>query len=121
VALVQRHLYGVLIKGASPAKVRYPGYYGADKCAAVNANYFNTRFRNDDPVSIVNEWLDRDSYPGVIFSFKRRCKQCDGTLPFLAGYPVYVVNATTVKRKKHPKSPQFHDMNAVLELLKKTA
>jgi hypothetical protein len=42
-------------------------------------------------------------------------------LSHLAGYPVYVVNATTVKRKKHPKSPQFHDMNAVLELLKKTA
>jgi hypothetical protein len=120
VALVQRRLYGVPIKGVPPAKVRYPGYYDADKCAALYANYFNTRFRNDDLVSIVNEWLDRDSCPPAPFSALNVAVTNVMVLFHLAAYQVYVVNATTVKRKKHPKSPQFLDMNAVLELLKKT-
>jgi hypothetical protein len=38
----------------------------------------------------------------------------------LAAYLAYVVNATNVTCKKCPKSPHFLDVNAVLELLKKT-
>jgi len=98
-------LDGALIKGVPPARVCYPGYYNADQCAAVKANYFNSRFRNDDPVSIVNEWLDGDSCPPTAFSVVASNVTSNATvLCNLAAYPAYVVNATTVKRKKDPNA-----------------
>jgi hypothetical protein len=86
----------------------------------VNANYFNTRFRNDDPVSIANEWLDGDSRPPALYSASNVAASIMPLLSDLAAYPPYVVNATNVTCKKCPKSPHFLDVNAVLELLKKT-
>lgn len=95
-------LGGALIRGVPPARVCYPGFYDAAKCAAVKANYFNSQFRNDDPVEIVNEWLDGDSCPpgayGVVASNVSTTVVCNE-----AAYPAYVVNATTVKRTLHLK------------------
>jgi hypothetical protein len=118
-ALAQRHLDRVLIKGVPPAKVRYLGYSDADKYPAVNANYLNTRFRNDDPVSIANKWLDRDSRPPALYSASNVAGSIMPLLSDLAAYLAYVVNATNVTCKKCPKSPHFLDVNAVLELLKR--
>ena len=92
-------LGGVLILGLPPARVCYPGYYNASQCAAVKANYFNSRFRNDDPVEIVNEWLDGDSCPPSSYSNGTVGNLTTATCN-LGAYPAYVVNVTTVKRKE---------------------
>lgn len=89
-------LGGALIKGVPPAKVCYQPFYDATQCALVTANYFYSQFRNDDPVSIVNEWLDGDSCaPPSSSNVTISNSTCN-----LAAYPAYVVNATTVKRKE---------------------
>jgi hypothetical protein len=112
-------LDGALIKGAPPARVCYPGYYDADKCAAVKANYFNSRFRSDDPVSIVSEWLDGDSCPPAPFSTSNVTASNVTVLCNLAAYPAYVVNATTVKRKKYRNSPQSLHTTTILQFSRK--
>jgi hypothetical protein len=95
-------LGGSLIRGVPPARVCYPGYYNATQCAAVKQKYFNSQFRSDDPVEIVNEWLDGDSCPpaayGITASNASATVMCNE-----AAYPAYVVNATTVKRTMHTR------------------
>ena len=88
-------LGGVLVKGVPPAKVCYQTFYNATQCAVVTSNYYYDAFRNNDPVSIVNEWLDGDSCPLPASS---NITASNTTCNF-AAYPAYVVNATTVKRK----------------------
>ncbi|KAN0102233.1 FAD binding domain containing protein [Hyaloscypha variabilis] len=89
-------LGGALIRGVPPARVCYPGYYNTTQCAAAKQKYFNSQFRSDDPVEIVNEWLDGDSCPpaayGITVSNASATVVCNE-----AAYPAYVVNATTVK------------------------
>lgn len=90
-------LEGALIKGVPPAKVCYQPTYDATQCATVKTNYFYDKFRNDDPVAIVNEWLDGDSCPPAESSnVTASPSTCN-----LAAYPAYVVNVTTVKRKRN--------------------
>jgi hypothetical protein len=96
-------LGGVLIRGMPPASVCYQPYYNATQCAVVRANYFNSNFRSNDPVEIVNEWLDGDSCPPPAIS---NATWSNATCNVEA-YPAYVVNATTVKRKSAPRHLLF--------------
>lgn len=99
-------LGGALIKGVPPAIVCYPATYNATQCDAVKAQYFIDQHRNDDPVSIVNEWLDGDSCPPESYT---NDTLSDSTCN-VAAYPPYVVNATTVKRKTSRTSVPTHGM-----------
>jgi hypothetical protein len=97
-------LGGALIKGVPPSIVCYPQAYDAAQCAAVKAQYFNDIFRNNDPVSIVNEWLDGDSCPPQSYT-----NDTLGNLTCnVTAYPAYVINATTVKRKISSSSAVPH-------------
>lgn len=96
-------LGGALIKGSPPALACYNGTYDAAQCTEVKAQYFNTAWRPDDPVTIENEWLDGDSCPAQDYNNvplvnggfdAATASTCDVT-----AYPAYVVNVTTVKRK----------------------
>jgi hypothetical protein len=67
----------------------------------VKANYFNLRLRSDNPVEIVNEWLDGDPCPPSLYSNGTIGNLTTATCN-LGAYPAYVVNITTVKGKQDP-------------------
>lgn len=91
-------LGGVLIKGVPPAIVCYKESYDGAKCASMVAKYFDEPLRQDDPVTIENEWLDGDSCPAQVYN---NIAGVNSTIPVcnVDAYPAYVVNVTTVKRK----------------------
>ncbi|RDL34461.1 FAD binding-containing protein [Venustampulla echinocandica] len=88
-------LGGALIKSISPVSVCYRGVdYNAAKCAYVRENYANSTFETDDPAAPVAPWVEGNTCPLPPASGNASYTNSSCTS---AGYPAYVVNATTVK------------------------
>jgi hypothetical protein len=84
-----RTLEGMLLKPSPPGAVCYPGpLYDADKCNFLLTETRGTRFYSDDPVTVLTDWPSGN--PCVVSENPvGNCTQ--------GGYPVYVVNVTTVR------------------------
>lgn len=81
-------LGGVLLKPRPPAAVCYPGQeFSAATCNIVTSTN-RTRYFVNDPVSVLTDWTTGSTCVAVQNS-NRTCTQ--------GGFPVYVVNATTVR------------------------
>jgi len=82
-------LGGVLLKPMPPGAVCYPGdHYDADKCNFLLTRASGTRFYSDDPLTVLTDWAAGNTCQ-VSRNPVGNCTQ--------GGFPVYVVNATTVK------------------------
>lgn len=88
-------LGGALIKPISPVSVCYQGPgYNAAKCAYVRENFANSTYETNDPAAPVAQWVEGNScpLPPVSGNVAHANSSCTS-----AGYPAYVVNATTVR------------------------
>jgi hypothetical protein len=82
-------LDGALLKPVPPAAVCYGGpYYNADKCSYLVSNATSTHFYLDDPLTVLTQWTQGGTCMPAV--------NATGTCAH-GGFPVYVVNATTVK------------------------
>lgn len=83
-------LGGALLKPDPPAIVCYPGpLYDSGKCSYLLTNATTNRFYINDPLTVLTEWTEGDTCHATKTPGNSTCTQ--------GGYPVYVVNATTVK------------------------
>ncbi|KAK3326632.1 hypothetical protein B0H66DRAFT_166530 [Apodospora peruviana] len=81
---------GALLEPVPAAAACYPGtYQNATACTTVVNNQFLTRQYFDDPLAISTQWPAGNACPAVAQP-TGDCRQ--------GGYPVYVVNATSVKQ-----------------------
>ncbi|OCL11253.1 FAD binding domain-containing protein [Glonium stellatum] len=83
-------LGGALIKTVPPAWPCHNGPFGtydAGKCSSVKSMFSNSSFHMNDPASIMSSWASGSACP------PEPSAPCT-----IDGYPVYVVNATTVKQ-----------------------
>lgn len=88
-ATFNKSLSGRLLKPAPAGAVCYPGpLYNKDRCEFVAGPAANTRFFLDDPLNMMTSWVEGNSCPPIV-NATGTCTQ--------GGFPVYVVNATTVK------------------------
>jgi hypothetical protein len=86
---LNQSLNGVLIKPAPAGSVCYPGpSYDAAQCSFLVQNASQTRFWLDDPLTVLTQW-PLGSPCEATLTPQGSCTQ--------GGYPVYVVNVTTVK------------------------
>lgn len=82
-------LGGALLKPVPPASVCYPGpLYDANKCNYLLYNASTSRLYLDDPITVLTEWPEG----GTCYATPYPTGNCTQ-----GGFPVYVVNATTVK------------------------
>lgn len=84
-------LNGRLLKPPPPGAVCHPGQptFNVLECPIVQAEWTNTSFHVDNPVStILNNWNNDTCLPEVIYP----CSD--------EGYPIYVVNATSAEDVK---------------------
>ncbi|KAK8879018.1 FAD binding domain-containing protein [Apiospora arundinis] len=83
-------LGGALLKPTPPGAVCYSSseYYDQAACNNILSNARNSRFYLNDPVSELTTWTEGHTCP-VRNNAQGNCTQ--------GGFPVYVVNATTVK------------------------
>ncbi|KAF3055203.1 putative fad binding domain-containing protein [Daldinia childiae] len=89
---LNRSLGGALIKGVPPAAVCYDGPYKDDAaCTYLMWNATFTRFYINDPVTVFSEWPEGDTCH-TMFG-----QQAGGNCT-QGAFPVYVVNATTVRQ-----------------------
>ncbi len=82
---------GRLLRPSAPGAVCHPSSpaYSAERCPAVQALWFDESFHADDPVSVQwNNWNNDSCIPDPSLT-------CSA-----AGYPVYVINATTPQHVK---------------------
>lgn len=83
-------LEGVLLKPVPAAAVCYDGpYHDEDQCDFLLRNASSTRFYINDPLTVLTEWPEGDTCYSASETEGLTCTQ--------GGFPVYVVNATTVK------------------------
>ncbi|KAK3938316.1 hypothetical protein QBC46DRAFT_441054 [Diplogelasinospora grovesii] len=84
-------LVGALLKPRPPASVCYPGdpSFNSARCSFLLNNASSTSFYLDDPLTILNIWPEGNTCLASL-NPQGNCTQ--------GGYPVYVVNATTVKQ-----------------------
>src|SRR5271170_218707 len=77
---------GRLLQPSPPGAVCHPGQptYNANTCASVQVEWLNTTFHADNPISVDYENWNNDS---CLPSPQAPCSD--------AGYPIYVVNAST--------------------------
>jgi hypothetical protein len=89
-AKLNSSLDGVLLKPTPPGAACYNTSqdYDAVQCAWILANASRTRFYIDDPLTVLTAWAEGNTCP-VSNNTSGTCTQ--------GGFPVYVVNATTVK------------------------
>lgn len=86
---LNRTLGGALLKPVPPGSACYPGpYYDAAKCDFLLKRASATRFYSDDPLTLFTDWPEGNTCVASLAPVGN-CTQ--------GGYPVYVVNATTVK------------------------
>jgi hypothetical protein len=84
-----RTLGGALLKPIPPGAACYQGpHQDADKCNFLLTQAGTTRFYSDDPLTVLTDWAEGNTCP-VSRSAVGNCTQ--------GGFPVYVVNATTVR------------------------
>ncbi|KAI2780458.1 FAD-binding domain-containing protein [Daldinia loculata] len=89
---LNRSLGGALIKGVPPAAVCYDGPYKDEAaCTYLTWNATFTRFYMNDPVTVFSEWPEGDTCHTMF-------GQQTGENCTQGAFPVYVVNATTVKQ-----------------------
>ncbi|KAI1656418.1 FAD-binding domain-containing protein [Daldinia decipiens] len=89
---LNRSLGGALIKGIPPAAVCYDGPYKDEAaCAWLTWNVTFTRFYMNDPVTVFSEWPEGDTCHTTF-------GQQTGENCTQGAFPVYVVNATTVRQ-----------------------
>ncbi|KAI1481059.1 FAD-binding domain-containing protein [Daldinia eschscholtzii] len=89
---LNRSLGGVLIKGIPPAAVCYDGPYKDDAaCTYLMRNASSTRLYINDPVTVLSEWPEGDTCHAPF-------GQQTGGNCTQGAFPVYVVNATTVRQ-----------------------
>ena len=83
-------LGGVLLKPTPPGAACYPGSerYDAAQCSFLLTTARRTRFYSDDPVTVRTDWPEGNT----CLPMRNPLGNCTQ-----GGYPVYVVNATTVK------------------------
>ncbi|KAK0722675.1 hypothetical protein B0T26DRAFT_750045 [Lasiosphaeria miniovina] len=82
-------LGGALLKPLPPAAACYVGpNYDAAKCRFLVTNATNNHFYLDDPVTVLTQWPQGNTCPPAL-NATGTCTQ--------GGFPVYVVNATSVK------------------------
>ncbi|KAI1074791.1 FAD-binding domain-containing protein [Whalleya microplaca] len=90
-AQLNRSLEGVLLKPVPPAAVCYDG---PDKdeaqCNFLLRNTSTSRFYINNPLTVLNEWPEGNTCFASLQTEGLTCTQ--------GGFPVYVVNATTVKQ-----------------------
>lgn len=85
-------LGGALIKGVPPAAVCYDGPYKDEAaCTYLTWNATFTRFYMNDPVTVFSEWPEGDTCHTMF-------GQQTGENCTQGAFPVYVVNATTVRQ-----------------------
>ncbi|KAI8628454.1 FAD binding domain-containing protein [Xylariaceae sp. FL1651] len=90
-AQLNRSLDGALLKPVPPAAVCYEGpYKNAAQCNFLLRNTSSTRFYLNDPSTVLTTWPEGDTCYATANSTGLNCTQ--------GGFPVYVVNATTVKQ-----------------------
>jgi hypothetical protein len=89
-AHLNKSLDGALLKPIPPAAVCYneTSSYNQAQCDFLEFNASQTRFYIDNPLSVLSQWIEGDTCPGLPF-LASNCTQ--------GGFPTYVVNATTVK------------------------
>ncbi|KAI0846380.1 FAD-binding domain-containing protein [Daldinia vernicosa] len=89
---LNRSLEGALIKGVPPAAVCYDGPYKDEAaCTYLMRNASSTRFYLNDPVTVLSEWPEGDTCHTMF-------GQQTGGNCTQGAFPVYVVNATTVRQ-----------------------
>lgn len=95
-AALNSSLSGALLRPAPPAAACYPEQptYNDTECKAVQASWVRDDFHAANPISSLYQNWNNDSCPA--FSTAMTHGACNG-----AGYPVYVVNAST---KEHVKA-----------------
>ncbi|CAG8948757.1 hypothetical protein HYFRA_00001878 [Hymenoscyphus fraxineus] len=82
-------LGGALLKPVPLASVCYAGpLYNAEKCRTLQNN--PGRIYTNDPLTVLTEWPEGDTCPATSTPNVGSCTQ--------GGFPVYVINATTVKQ-----------------------
>lgn len=80
---------GALLKPAPPAAACYPGpLYDLGKCNYLLSNATKDHFYLDDPLTVLTQWTQGNTCLATL-NATGTCTQ--------GGFPVYVVNATTVK------------------------
>jgi hypothetical protein len=81
---------GALLKPVPPAAACYPGpNLNAAMCTYLMSGAFNSRYYIDDPLTILTSWPQGNTCPLTRTPRGQTCTQ--------GGFPVYVVNATTVQ------------------------
>ncbi|KAI2628458.1 FAD-binding domain-containing protein [Hypoxylon sp. NC1633] len=85
-------LGGALVRGIPPAAVCYDGpFKDAAACTFLSVNTTSNRFYINDPVTVLSEWAEGDTcHVSRQPQAGENCTQ--------GGFPVYVVNATTVRQ-----------------------
>ncbi|KAI1374395.1 FAD-binding domain-containing protein [Hypoxylon crocopeplum] len=85
-------LGGALITGTPPAAVCYDGpFKDAAACTFLQRNTSSNRFYINNPVTVLSEWAEGDTCHATL-------QPLDGETCTQGGFPVYVVNATTVRQ-----------------------
>ena len=88
-ARLNSSLSGALLKPVPAAAVCYSGkYHDTAKCNFLLREASRTRFYSDDPLTVLTEWPEGNTCVAT----SRPVGNCTQ-----GGFPVYVVNATTVK------------------------
>ncbi|KAH9214775.1 hypothetical protein DL95DRAFT_461839 [Leptodontidium sp. 2 PMI_412] len=88
---LNQSLSGALLKPAPAASVCYNGTLkDTAACTFLLRNASSTRFYLDDPLAVLTEWPQGDTCYATTNPQGATCTQ--------GGFPVYVVNATTVKQ-----------------------
>jgi hypothetical protein len=83
-------LNGALLKPLPPPAVCYIGeHYDSVACAYLSAGASTSRFYTNDPVTVLSQQYQGDTCPIPSSPTSGNCTQ--------GGFPVYVVNATTVR------------------------
>ncbi len=89
-ARLNSSLGGALLKPSPPGAVCYPGpLQDAKQCQFLLFNSFSSRFYIDDPLTVLTSWPQGDTCTPSLWP-QGNCTQ--------GGFPLYVVNATTVKQ-----------------------
>lgn len=83
-------LGGALLKPVPAAAACYDGpYHDETQCSFLLRNASRSRFYINDPLTVLTEWPEGDTCYSAAETEGLNCTQ--------GGFPVYVVNATTVK------------------------
>jgi len=86
---LNRTIDGALLKPSPPAAVCYPGpLYNEERCRYLLRAAVATHFYLDDPLTTLTSWTEGNTCLATLNPIGN-CTQ--------GGFPVYVVNATTVK------------------------